>query len=123
MHGLLLSRLHFSQWGIETSFRQLKYTVGLSSFHAYKPEYVKQEIWNRCNSPAAKRTDTYTERTAVPKIENRTFSKTTVFYLPHSIKEDCCLLFYTFFDRCKSVCLPSHKIELYRNLYTPVPVC
>lgn len=27
------------------SFRKLKYTIGLSNFHAYKPEYIEQEIW------------------------------------------------------------------------------
>ena len=35
----------FSRWGIETSFRKLKYTIGLGSFHSYKPEFIKQEIW------------------------------------------------------------------------------
>ena len=34
-----------ARWGIETSFRKLKYTIGLSGFHSYKPEYVRQEIW------------------------------------------------------------------------------
>lgn len=42
-----IRKLYFSRWGIETSFRKLKYTVGPSNFHAYKPEYVKQEIWAR----------------------------------------------------------------------------
>ncbi len=42
-----IRKLYFSRWGIETSFRKLKYTVGLSNFHAYKAEYVKQEIWAR----------------------------------------------------------------------------
>lgn len=37
--------LYFSRWGIETSFRKLKYTIGLSSFHSYKAEFIKQEIW------------------------------------------------------------------------------
>ena len=40
-----IKRLYFSRWGIETSFRKLKYTVGLSSFHSYKAEFIKQEIW------------------------------------------------------------------------------
>ncbi len=40
-----IKRLYFSRWGIETSFRKLKYTIGLSSFHSYKVEFVKQEIW------------------------------------------------------------------------------
>lgn len=33
------------RWGIETSFRKLKYTIGLTSYHSYKPEHIKQEIW------------------------------------------------------------------------------
>lgn len=40
-----IRRLYFSRWGIETSFRKLKYTIGLSSFHSYKAEFIKQEIW------------------------------------------------------------------------------
>lgn len=37
--------LYFSRRGLESSFRKLKYTIGLVNFHAYKPEYIKQEIW------------------------------------------------------------------------------
>lgn len=33
------------RWGIETSFRELKYAVGLTGFHAKKREYIIQEIW------------------------------------------------------------------------------
>ena len=40
-----MKSLYFSRWSIETSFRKLKYTIGLTNFHAYKPEYIKQEIW------------------------------------------------------------------------------
>ena len=42
-----LKEIYYSRWGIETSFRKLKYTIGLSNFHSYKPEHVKQEIWAR----------------------------------------------------------------------------
>lgn len=42
-----LKLLYFSRWGIESSFRKLKYTIGLSNFHSYKPDYVKQEIYAR----------------------------------------------------------------------------
>ncbi len=42
-----LKLLYFARWGIECSFRKLKYTIGMSNFHAYKPEYVKQEIFAR----------------------------------------------------------------------------
>lgn len=37
--------LYYARWAIEGSFRKLKYTIGLSNFHAYKPEYIEQEIW------------------------------------------------------------------------------
>lgn len=40
-----IKELYFKRWSIESSFRKLKYTIGLSNFHAYKPEYIKQEIW------------------------------------------------------------------------------
>lgn len=42
-----LKRLYHLRWGIETSFRQLKYTVGLSLFQSKKVEYITQEIFAR----------------------------------------------------------------------------
>ena len=39
--------LYHARWAIEGSFRKLKYTIGLSNFHTYKPEWIKQEIWAR----------------------------------------------------------------------------
>ena len=42
-----LKLLYFARWGIECSFRKLKYTIGMSNFHAYKPAYIQQEIFAR----------------------------------------------------------------------------
>lgn len=42
-----IKKLYTMRWGIETSFRELKYAVGLTSFHAKKREYIIQEIWAR----------------------------------------------------------------------------
>jgi len=42
-----VKRLYALRWGIETSFRDLKYTIGLLHFHAKKPEYIFQEIFAR----------------------------------------------------------------------------
>ncbi len=39
--------MYHLRWGIETSFRELKYAVGLINFHAKKVEYIKQEIFAR----------------------------------------------------------------------------
>lgn len=40
-----LKQLYHLRWGEETSFRQLKYTIGMISFHAKKRKFIKQEIY------------------------------------------------------------------------------
>ena len=40
-----LKKLYAMRWGIETSFRDLKYTIGLSYPHSKKTEYILQEIF------------------------------------------------------------------------------
>lgn len=40
-----LKSLYARRWGIETSFRSLKYTVGLIHLHAKKPDLILQEIF------------------------------------------------------------------------------
>lgn len=42
-----LKEIYHLRWGIETSFRELKYAIGLTSFHARKADYIKQEIFAR----------------------------------------------------------------------------
>ena len=39
--------LYNLRWGVETSFRELKYAIGLTHFHAKKVDYIKQEIFAR----------------------------------------------------------------------------
>lgn len=40
-----LKKLYAMRWGIETSFRELKYTIGLLHFHSKKVEFIIQEIF------------------------------------------------------------------------------
>ena len=40
-----VKKIYAMRWGIETSFRDLKYTVGLLHFHSKKAEYIIQEIF------------------------------------------------------------------------------
>ena len=42
-----IKELYYMRWGIETSFRELKYAIGLTHFHSRKLDYIKQEIWAR----------------------------------------------------------------------------
>ena len=40
-----LKKLYAMRWGIETSFRDLKYTIGLLHFHSKKTEFIFQEVF------------------------------------------------------------------------------
>lgn len=42
-----IKHLYARRWGIETSFRELKYAIGLTRFHSKKMDYLIQEIWSR----------------------------------------------------------------------------
>lgn len=42
-----IRHLYHQRWGLETAFRELKYSVGLVNFHCKKAEFVIQEIWAR----------------------------------------------------------------------------
>lgn len=42
-----VKNLYHLRWGIETSFRELKYNVGLASFHSTKIDSIFQEIFAR----------------------------------------------------------------------------
>jgi IS4 transposase len=40
-----LKALYAMRWGIETSFRDLKYTIGMLYFHSSNQELIRQEIY------------------------------------------------------------------------------
>lgn len=40
-----IKEIYNMRWGIETSFRDLKYTIGLTHFHSKKAAYILQEIF------------------------------------------------------------------------------
>ena len=42
-----IKEIYHMRWGIETSFRELKYAIGLTSFHSKKVAYITQEIFAR----------------------------------------------------------------------------
>ena len=42
-----IKKLYHMRWGIETSFRELKYAVDLNDFHSKKHNSIKQEIYAR----------------------------------------------------------------------------
>ncbi len=40
-----IKELYYMRWGIETSFRDLKYSIGLVNLHGKSDAYANQEIW------------------------------------------------------------------------------
>lgn len=42
-----IKRIYGMRWGIETSFRDLKHTIGLNYYHAKKSDSILQEIYSR----------------------------------------------------------------------------
>ena len=42
-----IKELYHLRWGIETSFRELKYALGLINLHSKKKEFIYQEIYSR----------------------------------------------------------------------------
>ena len=42
-----ISEIYDMRWGEETSFRELKYAIGLNALHAKKRELIQQEIYAR----------------------------------------------------------------------------
>lgn len=42
-----IKEIYHIRWGVETSFRELKYSTGMLAFHSKKAEFVKQEIFAR----------------------------------------------------------------------------
>ena len=42
-----LKQIYWMRWGVEISFRELKYTIGLVSFHSKKEEFIEQEVLAR----------------------------------------------------------------------------
>lgn len=64
-----LKKLYDMRWGIETSFRELKYTVGLLHFHGKKAAFIRQEIFARLI--LYNFTESIASRAAVKKAECR----------------------------------------------------
>ena len=42
-----IKKIYGMRWGIETSFRDLKHTIGLNYYHAKKSDSILQEIYSR----------------------------------------------------------------------------
>ena len=82
-----LKYLYSLRWGIETSFRSLKYTVGLLYFHAKKPEHIIQEIFAKLTMY------NYTELIAA-SISIRNATRKLIYRINFSAAANVCRKFF-----------------------------
>jgi hypothetical protein len=87
----LIKELYFKRWGVESSFRKLKYTIGLSNFHAYKPEYIKQEIWAKLI--AYNITETLVNHTVISQKKNSNRNRKHKYKVNFSVAARICRTF------------------------------
>lgn len=106
----VIKQTYFARWGVESSFRKLKYTIGLSSFHSYKPEFIKQEIWAKLI--AYNITELLINQTVIETRENTKHSYKVNF----SIAAHICRVFL----RLNSNKNPTHAILLLKRKLIPV---
>lgn len=94
-----LKELYHKRWGIETSFRKLKYSIGLLYFHSKKIEAIEQEIWarlilyniNMIVTAGVEKTEKQTRYSYTPNIANaiqvcRRFLKRCIDETPPNIE-------------------------------------
>lgn len=79
---------YFARWGIETSSRKLKYTIGLSNFHAYKPSSIQQEIWAKLVAYNA--TEMLVSQTVIEKKQRKHTYKVNFSKAAHICRKFLC---------------------------------
>jgi len=104
-----LKALYNMRWGIETSFRHLKHTIGLVNFHAKKQEYITQEIFARLI------TYNFSEMITSHVIISHGHTK-YIYQVNFTVAVDVCKKFL----RLLGNILPSTVEALIRNHTTPV---
>lgn len=109
-----LKELYARRWGIETSFRSLKYTVGLLHFHAKKSEHIIQEIF--ANLTMYNFTESITSNISIRKAKRKHFYK-----INFSVAVNVCRKFFIGLCAPKFVetVIEKHILPIRSNLSKP----
>lgn len=106
----MLKALYHLRWGIETSFRELKYAVGLSHLHGRKKEYAIQEIFARltlfnfCEAVSAQAARDEAERKAKEEQEAAAGKQRKYLYqVNHTMAVEICREFLKISDPVSSI--------------------
>ena len=95
------------RWGIETSFRSLKYSLGLLYFHSKKPEFILQEIF-------AKLTMYNFSQLIAASVSIRKASKKLIYRINFSAATNVCRKFFL------SLCTPDFVEAVIQKNILPI---
>ena len=84
----VLKELYHLRWGIETSFRELKYNIGVSNLHTIKDEFIIQEIWAKLTMYNF--TMSIALSVVLPQMKNRKYA----YVVDRSMAITICLRFF-----------------------------
>ena len=87
-----IKKLYGMRWGIETSFRELKYIIGLTNLHSKKDDFVRQEIYAKLTMY------NFCERIiAAVEVEQKEDKKHS-YQINYTMAMNICLDFFRCFD-------------------------
>ncbi len=82
--------LYHMRWGIETSFRELRYALGLINFHAKKEDFIRQEIY------AHFLMYNYCERIAMNVVVEQDAGRKWTYVVNHTMAVHICLDYFRY---------------------------
>ena len=83
-----LKELYHLRWRIKTSFRELKYNIGVSNLHTVKDEFIIQEIWAKLTMYNF--TMSIALSVVLPQMKNRKYA----YVVDRSMAITICLRFF-----------------------------
>lgn len=96
----VLKQMYHLRWNVETSFRELKYAIGVTNFHAKKTQLVQQEIWARLTMY------NFCERIAMNVVINQQKHKWT-YQVNYTMAIHICMEYYR--ERKRKGCIDAEK--------------
>lgn len=92
-----IKHIYFRRWGIETSFRKLKYTISLTSFHSYKVDFILQELWAKLI--AYNLTETIIRHVVLLNVKKQKY----LYKVNFSVAAHICRVFLRFYSNRKTL--------------------
>ena len=113
-----IKKLYNLRWGIETSFRDLKYAIGLSALHCKKNDSMLQEVFSRLI--LYNYTSLIAQTLPVSSAKQVCFSLATIFARKHLKKAITSLQLLEILEKHLLPIRPGRKFKRFQNLISAV---